>query len=85
MLRVLPGGAKLSARNHAGDERCVACRPGTAVEVRSRPRRCRRLRRLWRWLSGLHPSTVEQWLKVLMALVGLIGAILVLFGWSSRR
>jgi hypothetical protein len=36
MQRVLAGGAVLGDRNGVGDERTVACRPLSAVEVRSK-------------------------------------------------
>jgi hypothetical protein len=39
MRRVLPGGATLGEASHGGDERPVACRPGSAVLERTRPRR----------------------------------------------
>jgi hypothetical protein len=38
MQRVLPGGVKLGGGNNARDEQRVACRPGAAVLLRTRPR-----------------------------------------------
>ncbi len=100
MRWVLPGGAELGERNCGSEERTVACRPQAAVlESMSRPRRKNLVERLvsavklllggfttfWqRFFSVERLPTVKLWLEVLAVLVGLIGAILALFGWSRR-
>ena len=71
MQWVLPGGAKLNG----GDERAVACRPLAAVRERTVPAKGRC------WLSlRSRLATAKLWIEVLAALVGLIGAVLALFG-----
>jgi hypothetical protein len=100
MRWVLPGGAVLRERSREGEEREVACRPHAAVLESIRPKTIweqlvsavKRFwsgfttlaARIWRWLITLRPSTVKQWLEVLVVLVGLIGAILALFGLSRK-
>jgi hypothetical protein len=92
MRRVLPGGAVLN-----GDaQRAVACRPGAAVvESVRRPRppsplvrllsAARRLPGRWRrFWSVERLSAAKLFLEVLVVLVGLVGAVLALLGWSRN-
>jgi hypothetical protein len=94
---VLPGGAVLGARDREGDERAVACRPGAAVLESVRPltllerlraavKRVRgRLAGFWQWLGSREGiATVKRVLEVLVLLVGLITAILALFGVTRK-
>ncbi len=93
MRWVLPGGAELGARDREADERAVACRPGFAVLESVRPltilKRLRaalkgvrdRLVRFRRWLFSARGKRV---LEVLVLVIGLISAILALFGWPQR-
>jgi hypothetical protein len=83
MRWVLPGGATLS------DERRVVCRPHVAVVERTKKEPTSGGSgggtgktdgaKLKEWLP-----TIKQVLGVLTALVGLIGAVLALFGWSRK-
>jgi len=98
MRRVLPGGATLGGSRHGGDERPVACRPGAAVLVRTSPRRATAspptgvtTTPALEPVSDRSPpklaerlSSVKLMLEVLAVLVGLIGAVLALFGWSRK-
>jgi hypothetical protein len=83
MRLVLPGGAVLRKSSGEKGEREVACRPGAAVLERPwRPGLWRRLKwRLHRLLSDPERlARLKLVLEVLAVIVGLVGAILALFG-----
>jgi hypothetical protein len=89
MKRVLPGGAVIGERDRNAPEREVACRPGAAVvESMSPPWRASLIERLWaalKWLfSKEQLPTTKLWLEVIAVIVGLIGGILALLGWTQR-
>ena len=96
MRWVLPGGAKLGGGNNALDEQRVACRPGAAVlEPKRPPRRPGPIKRLLSALKRLPGRLTGSWseeqlarvklsLEILAVLVGLIGAVLALFGVSRK-
>jgi hypothetical protein len=93
MRYTLPGGATLGS----GDKRRVVCRPLVAVIERTRPTPLPR--RLWctikrltteglatvnRFTAAERLVRVKLLLGVLTALVGLVSAVLALFGWSRK-
>ncbi len=92
MRWVLPGGAVLGGNQRGHGERAVACRPGAAVleslKLRPPPSCWERLRSIVKavlaFFSVKQLTTVKLVLEVLAVLVGLIGAILALFGWSRK-
>ena len=97
MRRVLPGGAILGERNHEGNEREVACRPRAAVleSISRLPPEgwllatlklvLHKFTTFWQWLlSPRGLLLIKRLLEVLAVLVGLIGAVLALLGWSRR-
>jgi hypothetical protein len=86
MQWVLPGGARLGGGGHGRDELEMACRPGAAVVVRMKRQPPQgSLQRVIGWLRERFSD--EKWLgkvklvlQILAVLVGLVGAILALFG-----
>ena len=79
MQWVLPGGAVLDGR----DERTVAIRPLAAVRQGARHRRPA-VAATPQPKPPERLATAKQWLELLAVLVGLIGAILALFGLSKK-
>lgn len=82
MRLILPGGAVLTLDGK--DDRAVACRPIAAVRVRMVPVKPAPTPPSPRPPLRERLTDAKLVIEVLLGLVGLIAAILALFGWSRQ-